>query len=96
MNKFDPFEQVMRDAEERVLQAGISGGDDHEQVDQATIMMATMSWSVRKIQDSNKALVDKIVKEEQSTRERLKRSGPAAGFGALVVGAVAFIRDWLS
>lgn len=94
-NHFDAMKQVMQDAEEKVLSAGLSGGDVHAQVDQATVMMATMSWAVREIKESNVKLAMELTGNGESTvRDRIKKGGPAAGMGAAVVAILAYVREW--
>ncbi len=93
-NHFDPMQKVMQDAEEKVLAAGLSGGDVHAQVDQATVMMATMSWAVREIKDSNVKLAKELTGSGDSVRDKIKKGGPAAGAGAAVVAVLAYVREW--
>ncbi len=96
MNHFDAMEKVMQDAEQRVLTAGLSGGEVHESVDWATIMMATMSWSVREIKDSNAKLAKELMGSDASVKSRVKKHAPAAGAGAIIVGALGYLRDFFS
>lgn len=91
---FDPFEEVMRDAEEKVLRAGVAGGDEHAHVDQATIIMASMSWAVRRIEKSNAQLIKEINGNTDGVKDKLKRHGPAAGIGAGIVALLQFLRDF--
>ncbi len=94
-NHFDPMQKVMQDAEEKVLAAGLSGGDVHAQVDQATVMMATMSWAVREIKDSNVKLAKELTGNgDSSVKDRIKKGGPAAGAGAAVVAVLAYLREF--
>ncbi len=94
-NHFDAMREVMQDAEEKVLAAGLSGGDVHAQVDQATVMMATMSWAVREIKDSNVKLAKELTGNgDHTVRNRIKKGGPAAGAGAAVVAFLAYLREW--
>ena len=73
-NYFDPMQKVMQDAEQQVIAAGMSGGDVHAKVDQATVMMATMSWAVREIKTSNAKLVKEVTGNADSTvKDRLKK-----------------------
>ncbi len=94
-NHFDAMKEVMQDAEEKVLAAGLAGGDVHAQVDQATVMMATMSWAVREIKDSNVELAKELTGNGgASVKERIRKGGPAAGAGAAVVAVLAYLREF--
>lgn len=94
---FDAFEKAMQDAEQRVVNAGLSGGDVHATVDQGTVMMASVSWMVRKIEASNAKLAKEICGGgEDGMRGKIKRNGPAASIGALIVGAAAYLKDLLA
>jgi hypothetical protein len=93
---FDPMEKAMQDAEQKVISAGLSGGDVHATVDQGTVMMATMSWAVREIKESNQKLAKELMGGDDSVRGRIKKNGPAASIGALIVGAVAYLKDFLT
>lgn len=93
---FDAMQKVMEDAEEKVLTAGMSGGDVHAQVDSGTVMMATMSWAVREIKESNAKLAKELCNGgvDSTVRDRIKKGGPAAGLGAAVVAILAYVREW--
>lgn len=88
----------MRDAERRVINAGIRGGNAHAEIDEATIIMATMSWAVREIKTSNEKLIREVCNGNGNGKGRLRRNVPAAGVGAAVMGGVmavlAFLRDF--
>lgn len=94
-NQFDAFEQAMRDAEQRVINAGLSGGDVHKQVDSGTVIMASMSWAVRRIEASNVRLAKELTGNGSTVKDRIKKGGPAAGAGAAVVAILAYLRDIL-
>lgn len=93
---FDPFDKAMEDAQKRIIAAGLAGGSNHEEVDIQTVIMGSMYWAVKHIEASNKALAEKIAdKEEETMKDRIKRNGPAVSIGAVLVGALAFLKDWL-
>ena len=93
---YDPMEEVMRRAERKILEAGIAGDGEHQEVDQGTIIMASLSWAVREIKTSNSELVAKVTGENSDLKTKIKKNGPAGAAGALVVGVFAFIKDWIS
>ncbi len=95
MNQFDAFEEAMQDAQQRVITAGMSGGDVHETVDTPTVIMASMSWAVQRIEASNARLAKELTGNGDSTvKDRIKKGGPAAGLGAAVVAILAYVREW--
>lgn len=93
---FDPWEKIMERAQERVLQAGIRGGDVHEEVDQGTIIMATMGWAVGEIKESNHELAETLLNGNGGRAAAIKRHGPAAGIGAGFVAIAQMIREFFS
>ncbi len=95
MNQFDAFEEAMQDAQQRVVTAGMSGGDVHETVDTSTVIMASMSWAVQRIEASNARLAKELTGNgDSSVKDRIKRGGPAAGAGAAVVAVLAYLREF--
>lgn len=93
---FDPWDRMIEHAQERVLQAGISGGDVHEKIDQATIIMATVGWGVNEIKESNRELAQTLRNGNGSRKELIKRHGAGAGIGAGAVAIVQMIREFMS
>ncbi len=92
---FDAFEQAMQDAQQRVITAGMSGGNVHETIDTSTVIMASMSWAVQRIEASNAKLAKEMTGNGDSTvRDRIKKGGPAAGVGAAVVAVLAYLREF--
>ncbi len=95
MNQFDAFEEAMQDAQQRVVTAGMSGGDVHETVDTPTVIMASMSWAVQRIEASNAKLAKELTGSgDSSVKDKIKKGGPAAGAGAAVVAVLAYLREW--
>lgn len=91
---FDPWDKMIEHAQERVLQAGISGGNVHEEIDQATIIMATVGWAVNEIKDSNRELIKTFGNGNGSRKEMIKRHGAGAGIGAGAVAILQMVREF--
>jgi hypothetical protein len=93
----DAMEAVVREAETRLLKAGIAGGKSHETVDGNTVVLAVASFTVRAFRREIRAShADTISKLETMLGNggRLKRMMPL-GIGGVIGAAVVGAREFL-
>ena len=90
----DPMTRLAREAEQKVIAAGIAGGDAHDQVDQTTINLAFLNWAIRSIQKSNAELAERLApKVANGKRDLTTKTAPAGGIGFGLGPLVPFLRD---
>ena len=92
----DPMGKVLRDAEQKLIDAAVSGR--HDEVDDRTLHMALWSYGLRQIHASNQELAEKIVESNGGNggkKDFAKKHGPAAGAGLGLGALLAFVRDYL-
>ena len=86
--------RLAREAEQKVIAAGIAGGNAHETVDPTTINLAFLNWAIRSIQKSNEELAERLAPRiANGKRDLATKTAPAAGAGFGLGTLVTFLRD---
>jgi len=91
----DPMARLARDAEAQVVEAGIKGGDAHDEISQTVVIFAAWSWGLREIRKSNEDLAEKIVSRlsgNGTKKDAAMRMGiPAIGGGGIVAAVMVML-----
>ena len=93
MDRQEAFARLAQDAEDRIIDAGLSGGKVHDQIDATTIQLATSNWMLREIR---RALREPLNPSTNGRIHYLKRHGPSAGAGMGLASLVWWVLEALT
>ena len=89
----EAFARLAQEAEDQIIEAGMSGGKLHDQIDASTIHLATSNWMLREIR---RALREHFNPSTNGRIHYLKRHGPSAGAGMGLASLVWWVLEALT
>ena len=92
----DPMARAFADAEEKVIRAGMSGGESHLKVTDAMVVMASFNYVIRRMQKIHADQASTIIHavshpNSNGKRAQLKAQAPGLTIGGGLIGLLAIL-----